>query len=154
VRGRGASREPGPLKLLAQDADDLKVISAAVQDAICKIGDIRYEPGPRRLTLALNRYRWEGAVRRERVRAALQFGDVLEVKARGIRREASEAVLALLAVTFEATGGEDPGGVVALTFADGGDLRLRVEAVEAALADVSGPWPARSAPRHDSAVGS
>jgi hypothetical protein len=46
------------------------------------------------------------------VRSALQFGDVLEVKARRIRRDAKDAVLELLAVTFEPAGGEDPGGWV------------------------------------------
>ena len=51
--------ETKPLRLLAQDADDLDVISAAVQDAVLKIGDIDYEPKAKRLTVALNRYRWE-----------------------------------------------------------------------------------------------
>ena len=50
------------LKLLAQDAEDLKVVAAALQDAVGRIGDISYEPGARRLTLALNRYRWEARV--------------------------------------------------------------------------------------------
>ena len=149
-RGPRRDREPAPLKLLAQDGRDLEVISAAVQDAVLKVGDIRFEPGARRLTLALNRYRWErGRGSRERVRSALQFGDVMEVQARRIRREAPEAVLELLAATFEPAGPEDPGGVVTLAFAGGGDLRLRVEAVEAVLADISGPWPAQSVPRHD-----
>ena len=48
-----------PLRLLAEDAEDLKVIAAALQDAVGKIGDISYEPGAQRLTLAFNRYRWE-----------------------------------------------------------------------------------------------
>ena len=33
-----------PLRLLAQDADDLAVISAAMQDAVAKVGDIFFEP--------------------------------------------------------------------------------------------------------------
>ena len=152
--GRGSLRQAAPLKLLAQDADDLQVISAALQDAVCKVGDIRYEAARRTLTLALNRYRWEQGERsRERVRTGLQFAHVLELKARRIRRDAPEAVLELLAVTFEPAGAEDPGGVLTLTFAGGGDLRLQVEAIEAALADVSGPWPARGAPRHDLSAG-
>ena len=52
-----------PLRLLAEDAEDLKVLSAALQDAVAKIGDIHYEPPARRLTLALNRYRWEAGGR-------------------------------------------------------------------------------------------
>ena len=137
-----------PLKLLAQDAADLQVISAALQDAVGKVGDIRWEPAARRLTLLLNRYRWEARTR-NRVRTALQFGDVLEVKARRIRREAPDAVLSLMALTFEPNGEEDPGGVITLAFAGDGDLRVTVEAIEALLADVSPPWPTPRSPRHD-----
>ncbi|MDP8916998.1 MAG: DUF2948 family protein, partial [Pseudomonadota bacterium] len=95
--------------------------------------------------------RWErGARTRERVRSALQFGGVLEVKARRLRREAKDAVLSLLALEFEPSGGvEDPGGTVHLRFSGHGDLRLRVEAIDLVLADVSGPWPAVDQPRHD-----
>lgn len=136
-----------PLRLLAQDADDLEVLSAALQDAVAKIGDIRYEPAARRLTIAFNRYRWEATGRsRERVRAGLQFGCVLGVQARNLRRDADKAVVELLAMAFEP--GEAPGGFVQLTFAGGGDLRLEVECIDAALADLSAAWPARSTPEH------
>ena len=46
---------PAPLQLLAEDADDLAVISAALQDAVAKVGDISYEARSRRLTIAFNR---------------------------------------------------------------------------------------------------
>lgn len=146
-----ARPQAGPLKLLAQEPDDLPVLSAALQDAVCKVGDIRYEQAAQRLTLEVNRFRWEAGRRtRERVRSALQFGSVLEVKARRLRRDAKDAVLSLLAVGFEpSTAAEDPGGVVTLSFSGDGDLRLTVEAIDAILADVSAPWPARAAPRHD-----
>ncbi len=42
-----------PLRLLAEDAEDLEVISAALQDAVAKVGDINFEPAARRLTIAL-----------------------------------------------------------------------------------------------------
>ena len=137
-----------PLRLLAEDAGDLQVISAALQDAVLKVGDVAHEPAARRLTLVLNRFRWE-AGRPERVRAALQFGGVLEVKARRIRQDAKAAVMSLLAVSFEPSGQEeDPSGTIVLTFAGGGDLRATVEAVDAVLVDVSGPWPTPRVPRH------
>lgn len=136
-----------PLKLLAEDAEDLKVIAAALRDAVVKVGDLAFDPRARTLTVALNRFRWESG-RKERVRAALQFGCVLTVRTRRIRRDAKDAVLELLTMTFE-PGAEAPGGVISLTFAGGGDLQADVEALDAALADVSAPWPARAAPRHD-----
>lgn len=139
---------PEPLRLLAQDAEDLAVVSAALQDAVAKIGDITFEPKARRLTVAFNRFRWEGGGRaRERVRAGLQLGGVLGVQSRKLRRDAKNAVVELLALTFEP--GEAPGGAVVFTFAGGGDLRVQVECLEAVLADVSTPWPTPRAPTHE-----
>ena len=137
---------PGPLRLLAQDAEDLEVISAALQDAVAKIGDIRFEAKARRLTIAFNRYRWE-AGGGERVRSALQLGGVLNVQARKLRRNAPEAVIEILALTFES--GEAPGGVITVSCAGGGDLRASVECIEAVLADVSQPWPTPRKPAHE-----
>ena len=134
-----------PLRLLAQDIEDLEVISAALQDAIVKVGDINFESGARRLTMALNRYRWE-TKGGERVRSALQFGSVLSLEARKVRRGAKDAVLELLALTFEP--GDAPGGLLTFSFAGGADLRAKVECIEAVLADVSRPWPTPRTPRH------
>lgn len=135
-----------PLKLLAEDAEDLSVIAAALQDAVAKIGDIRFERASRRLTIAFNRYRWEGEGG-ERVRSALQLGSVLGVEARRLRRGAKEAVVELLTMTFEPA--EAPGGALTLSFAGGGDLRISVDCVDAILADISAPWPTPRTPRHD-----
>jgi len=137
---------PVPLRLLAQDADDLAVISAAMQDAVAKVGDIEFEPKARRLTIAFNRYRWE-AGGGERVRSALQLAGVLNFQTRNIRRDAPAGVIEILAMTFEP--GEAPGGVITLTCAGGGDLRASVECVEAVLADVSQPWPTPRKPAHE-----
>lgn len=139
---------PAPLRLLAEDADDLAVISAALQDAVGRIGDIAYDPRARRLTLALNRYRWEsGGKARERVRTGLQLGGVLGVKSRKLRRDARGAVVVLLSITFEP--GESPGGAVVFTFAGGGDLRAEVECLDLILADVSDPWSTPRTPKHE-----
>lgn len=139
-----------PLRLLAEDPDDLAVMSAALQDAVAKVGDMQWDAKGRRFTLALNRFLWEapGALLGGRVRAGLQFGSVLGVKSRNLRRDAPDAVVELLAVSFE-PGAEPPGGVVRLAFAGGGDLLLEVECVDAALADVSAPWPTPSTPAHE-----
>ena len=140
-----------PLKLLAQDADDLAVVSAALQDAVAKIGDIRWDASARTLTLACNRFRWEAGGQKkgkkgERIRSALQLGDVTGVQARKLRRDAKGAVVELLSVAFEA--GEAPGGAVLLTFAGGGDLRVSVDCLDVILADVSEPWSTPRKPGH------
>ena len=134
------------LKLLAEDAADLAIISAALQDAVAQVGDISYEARTRRLTILFNRFRWEAGAR-QRVRSALQIGGVLDMQARKIRREVSDAVVELLAIGFEP--GEAPAGTLTLSFAGGGDLRVGIECIDAILADVSEPWPTPRMPRHD-----
>lgn len=137
-----------PLRLLAQDAEDIQIISAALQDAVARVGDIAYEPKARRLTIALNRFLWErdgGA--RHRVRSALQLGSVLSVKSRRLKREPVDAVVELLAVDFKP--GDAPGGQVLLSFAGGADLVAEVECLDAVLADISAPWPTPRSPRHE-----
>ena len=137
----GASAEP--LRLLAEDADDLHIISAALQDAIMRPVDIVWEPSWRRVTLQLSRFCWEcGGTR---VMSAMQFGDVIAVKSRRLPR-GPEHALELLAMDFEP--GEAPGGRITLMFAGGGDLRIEVECLDAVLTDLSERWPARVAPTH------
>ena len=137
-----------PLRLLAADADDLAVVSAALQDAAAKLGDMAFEGG--RFTLAANRFRWEkGRGAPERVRSAVQFGHVARVRSRGVVMGDADTVAAILSVSFDPSSeAEDPAGVVRFTLAGGGEIALDVECIDAVLSDVSEPWAARRAPRH------
>jgi hypothetical protein len=139
-----------PLRLLAEDADDLSVIAASVQDAVARVSDLSFEARAKRFTLALNRYRWEAGERsKERVRSALRFDGVLGAKSRGVAIGDPEAVISILTVTFASSGTvEDPSGAVQIALSGGGDIRLEVECIDAVLADVSEPWAAVRAPRH------
>lgn len=139
----GQNSAIAPLRLLAEDAHDLQIISAALQDAVMRPVDIRWEKAQRRLTVVLSRFCWEcGGTR---VAAALQFGDVETVKSRRLPR-APESALELLAMDFMPT--EAPGGRIIMMFAGGGDLRIDVECLDAVLTDLSERWPTRVAPEH------
>lgn len=127
------------LLLRAEDADDLKILSACVQDMVVKPLDVAFLPTARRLVLMGNRYRWEAGVP-SRVRAALRFEAVLRVSRREWPDEA-HAVLPLLSVA-------PVDGGVELQFGGGSALRLEVEAVDATLEDVSDFWPTESVPTH------
>lgn len=139
------------LKLLALDEDDLRVVSAHVQDAVMKVADIDYMPGEKRLVVAMNRFAWEQGEERagrhnERRRSVLHFERVRSVRSAGIDRDAPETVLALLTIGFAAA--EPPGGSIELIFAGGATLRLEVECVEARLADLGAAWDTKSRPMH------
>lgn len=150
-----------PLRLIARDGDDLSVLSALVQDAVLTGADLRFDRRRRRFSLLLNRFRWEDEPRAkaggravERVRAVLDFSDVVTVTHQGLSRD-SDTVLSLLAVTYAPAGtveaGEPAGpGRITLTFAGDGALALDVECIEAELSDVTRPYraPSGKVPQH------
>ena len=139
------------MTLAAEDAADLEIISARLQDAVAQMQDLVYLPKRRRFAALFNRFQWEADARKGdlRVRAGLHFDGVLSVKSQNLKMGAPEAVVSLLAIRFTPNGGEDPGGTVELTFAGGGALKLEVEVIDAGLTDVSGVWAARGRPEHE-----
>lgn len=142
----------GPI-LAAQDTEDLDIISARLQDAVAKVGDLKYLPKKRRFVAILNRFQWENGAKQGdlRIRSGLHFDGVLSVKSKNIKMGAPGAILSLLAIKFTPAGApetENPGGMVELTFSGGGVMQLAVECLDAALADLTGPWAARGRPNH------
>ena len=138
------------LTLAAQDSEDLEIISARLQDAVAKVGDLKYLSKARRFAGVFNRFQWEnGKPGNLRVRSGLHFDGVLSVKSKNIKLGAPGAVLSLLAIRFTAAGEGDPSGKVELTFSGGGVMLLDVECLDVALADMTGPWAARGRPAHE-----
>ena len=125
------------LLLLANEPDEVPVLSALLQDATVRTADLAWEPRARRLTLLVNRFRWEADA--TRVRCAFRVESVLRLQRRGWP---GDAVLDLLAVTVD---GDD----LLLTFAGGAALRASVECVDLILEDLGAPWPAARVPAHD-----
>lgn len=143
-----------PLNLGAQDADDLKVLSALAQDAVFPASEMKWDAAARQFALLLNRFRWEDGARdrhgAERVQSVLAISDVMRVSSQGIDRKDRDMILSLLSISFEP--GEDGTGTLELTLAGDGAIRLEVETIEIALRDVTRPYraPSGQAPQHDS----
>ncbi|HUR42490.1 MAG TPA: DUF2948 family protein [Aestuariivirga sp.] len=135
------------LRLAALDADDLAVISAQMQDAVVRLGDITYVKARQQFALLANRFAWDAAGERQRRRTGLHFDRVTSVKAQNIRRDAKDAIVELLAITFEE--GEAPSGAILLTLAGGGTIRLEVECIEASLKDLGPAWATEHQPAHE-----
>jgi len=137
------------LKLAAEDAEDLQILSARLQDAVLKLKDASWQPKKRRFAAVVNRLQWESGGQ-TRVRAGLHFDGVLKVQSQKVKLGADEAVVSLLAVTFTPNASEDPGGAIELVLSGGGTFRLTVECVDAELSDMSYSWTARGTPDHES----
>lgn len=143
------------LKLRIEDKDDLAVVSAHLQDAILRVGDIAHLPRSRRIALSANRFCWEdvagvrsakGKITR-RVNCGVHFDHVLKVAARHIDQTDTEALLYLLAAEFKSEDGVS--GQILLTFAGGGSLRIDVECLEGGMSDRGEPWLTENCPAHD-----
>jgi Protein of unknown function (DUF2948) len=141
-----------PLRLRAEDADDLAVISACLQDALVSVRDLAYDREARSFMLVANRFRWEcggdradGAPPFERTLCGLAFYDVDSVAYRGFQRNEEDRILSLLAIlpTPEANGGP-----IDLEFAAGATVRLNASAIRCRLRDLGEPWPTRWHPEH------
>ena len=149
-----------PLRLRAIDQLDLSVIAAHLQDAVAKVADMAFDAKKRRMAIMLNRFMWEdvqddkgkGAKADKnapyrRVRSALHFDGVLRVQSVGLKMANREAIAELLTLKFEPK--DEPAGIMTLTFAGGGALKLDVECLDAWLNDVSAPWSTKLRPGHD-----
>ncbi|MFN3623955.1 MAG: DUF2948 family protein [Hyphomicrobium sp.] len=139
------------LKLIALDAEDLRVLSCHLQDAVIRVGDMAYLKSEMRFAAIANRFDWEAAAKEadgsfRRRRAGLRFERVKAARVLGVDLQQKDQVLALLAVTFEA--GDEPSGAVVLHFAGGAAVQLDVECIEAELRDLGAAWATRTKPAH------
>ena len=134
------------LKLSALDADDLGVISAAVQDSLVAVRDCAYFADEKRFVLLLNRFRWEADPGVDtaywRTHSALVFNDVNKVHHHKIPLEKPDRVLELLAVA------QENARSVVLSFAADRAIRLEIGRLACHLGDVGEPWATPWKPAH------
>jgi len=138
------------LKLSALDADDLAVISAAVQDALVAVRDCAYFKDEKRFVLLLNRFRWEADPTVEaaysRTHSALVFNEVTAVRHHEIPLDEPDRMLELLALVLDYRGDGDRS--VTLRFAAGRAIRLEIARLACHLGDVGEPWATPWKPAH------
>jgi Protein of unknown function (DUF2948) len=134
------------LKLLAETGESLIVLSAALQDAIVRVGDILFDQDGRSVVLIASRYCHETDVP-TRVKSGLGLHNVLSVRMKGIDRSDPDAFLVLLSVNFTPSD-TPPGGVISLIFAGGGEISINADCLEARLVDIQNERPTKSIPIH------
>jgi len=136
------------LKLLAQDEEDLAILSAHMQDALVRVGDMTFLPKPRVFALVGSRFDWVAAVHgvRQRRQVGLHFDRVLKASRKGFEQARPDDVLNLLSMAFAVT--DAPAGIVDLVFSGGGAVRLEVECLEGQLRDLGPRWQTTLQPGH------
>jgi hypothetical protein len=154
-----AGPREGELRLRAEDAEDLAVISACLQDALVAVRDLVYDRSARNFLLVANRFRWEGGSGEgageaavapfERTLCGVAFDEIDGVAYRGFQRSEEDRILALLSIRpVVAPGGDDRSAVIDLEFAAGATIRLSAAAIRCRARDFGEPWPTAWQPGH------
>jgi hypothetical protein len=147
----------GRLRLRAEDAEDLTVVSACLQDAVVAVGDIAWLPAERRLAMVVNRFCWECAPgetggESRRVLTGLRLENVRAVRAQGIDRTKRAHLMELLAVRLVPGDGESgaagSGCVVEFRFSGDQALRASADVLALRLEDLEEPYPTAWRPKH------
>jgi hypothetical protein len=138
------------LKLLALNDDDLKVLSAHLQDSVVLVKDIIFLKKSRTFLMMVNRFMWEdielGVFREnKRIRCAVKFENVLEVKSRNISQKKKDKILELLSIDSEVKNNKKE---LLITFAGNNEIILIVEEINILLDDVGLPWKVKHVPIH------
>ncbi len=138
-----------PLKLEAQDHEDLHFLSTHMQDALLPVTGINFDQKTNRFHFTANRFRWEldaheheGAPLYFRTHCALSFGHVSHAQHMGFDLSHPTHMLYLLAIR-----GHDDGSIT-LHCSDGASIRLHVEKIHCRLSDTGEHWPTRVLPQH------
>ncbi len=139
------------LKLIARTDEDLRVISAHLQDSIISTKDIANLKKNKIFLMQLNRFMWEdvekGVFRKnKRIRTILKFDNVIEVNSKNIGQVSKDKFLDFLAI--ESNQMSDNNYEMKLIFSGDSIIRIIAEVIEVTLDDQGEPWDTKNKPKH------
>ena len=140
------------LKLNGTSEDDIKVISAHLQDSITQVKNIAHLKKNKIFLIQFNRFMWEdvekGVFRKnKRIISVLKFENVISVISKNLNQKNTERFLDFLAIETKLL--SDKNYEVKLNFAGDILIKLNLEIIECFLEDISDPWETKNKPKHD-----
>ena len=143
--------EPKNLKLIARTEEDLRVVSAHLQDSIASVADIANLQKNKIFLMQLNRFMWEdvekGVFRKnKRIRTILKFENVMNVLSRNINQLKKDKFLDFLAIETNIT--PDKNYEMKIIFAGDAIIRVISEVIEVTLDDQGEAWDTKNKPKH------
>ena len=144
--------KPKNLKLIAKTEEDLKVVSAHLQDSIVNVREIANLKKNKIFLMQLNRFMWEdvekGVFRKnKRIRTILKFENVLNVFSKNISQIRKDNFLDFLAI--ETNKMPDNNYEMKIIFAGDSIIRLVSEVIEVTLDDQGEAWDTKNKPKHN-----
>ena len=139
------------LKLIAKTEEDIKVVSAHLQDSILSVTDIANLKKNKIFLMQLSRFMWEdvekGVFRKnKRIRTVLKFENVLKVFSKNINQKKKDNFLDFLAL--ETIKMPDNNYEMKITFAGDSIIRIITEVIEVTLDDQGEAWDTKNKPKH------
>ena len=139
------------LKLIAKTEEDIKVVSAHLQDSILSVTDIANLKKNKIFLMQLNRFMWEdvekGVFRKnKRIRTVLKFENVLKVFSKNINQKKKDNFLDFLAI--ETIKMPDNNYEMKIIFAGDSIIRIIAEVIEVTLDDQGEAWDTKNKPKH------
>ncbi len=139
------------LKLIAKTDEDLRVISAHLQDSIVTTSNIANLKKNKIFLMQLNRFMWEdvekGVFRKnKRIRTILKFDNIIEVNAKNINQKTQDKFLDFLAI--ESKQMPDKNYEMKIIFSGDSIIRIVAEVIEVTLDDQGEPWDTKNKPKH------
>tara|TARA_A100001388_G_C28744306_1_gene488593 strand:- start:1118 stop:1561 length:444 start_codon:yes stop_codon:yes gene_type:complete len=139
------------LRLIARTEDDLKVVSAHLQDSIANISDMANLAKNKIFLMQLNRFMWEdvekGVFRKnKRIRTILKFENVIKVHSKNINQSKKDNFLDFL--TIETNKMPDNNYEMNIVFAGNSIIKIVSEAIEVTLDDQGKAWDTKNIPKH------
>ena len=143
--------EPKNLKLIARTEEDIRVVSAHLQDSIVNVVDIANLKKNKIFLMQLNRFMWEdvekGVFRKnKRIRTILKFENVMSVLSRNINQHKKDKFLDFLAIETNIT--PDKNYEMKIIFAGDAVIRVISEVIEVTLDDQGEAWDTKNKPKH------
>ena len=140
------------LKLIGKNKEDLKIISAYLQDSVVIIKDIVFLKKNRTFIMILNRFMWEdvekGVFRQnKRVRCALKFEEVIHVQSKNINQKNKNKPLEYLAIKSSSI--FDNYFKIKFFFSGGGIITIISEVIEVTMNDLGESWSVKHFPKHE-----
>ena len=139
------------LKLIAKTDEDLKVISAHLQDSIVSLNDIANLKKNKIFLMQVNRFMWEdvekGVLRKnKRIRSIIKFDHVIRVSSKNIQKNTKNKFLDFL--TIETREMPDKTHEMKLIFSGDSIIKIIAEVIEITLDDQGAPWDTKQKPKH------
>ena len=139
------------LKLLGKNQEDLKVISAYLQDSVLIIKDTVFLKQNRTFVMIVNRFMWEDGekgifTQNKRIRCAIKFEEIFKIKSKNINQKRTSKILECLAINSNLN--IDEIYKIKIFFSGGSVITLFAEAIDVVMHDLGKPWNVKHIPIH------